>query len=111
MLSGLLLVKNLYKERVIFYWVDTKGKRVSSVLHTQMAAEDWWKQYMFSQYEGEERRRSVLDRRECSTTRKLVKERKQLDTTEVGRRDTDVDLDVHIDLYQKKIREVISEIN
>lgn len=111
MSADLLLVKNLHNGRVVFYWVNKQGKRVSSILHNQTAAEEWWKTYMFSQYEGIERRHSIADRRACSTTRSLIKERKNESDVNPGRRETDGPIKVDIDLYQKKIKETISDIN
>lgn len=109
--AGLFLVKNLHNERVIFYWVNKTGKRVSPLEHSQSTAEEWWKTFMFSQYNGAERRKTIVDRRACFTTRAIMDQRTQVATDPVGRRYTDHPIKIDINLYDKKIKQFVESIN
>lgn len=111
MATSLLLVKNLHQERVVFYWVSKLGKRVSPLKNTQELAEEWWKTFMFSTYEGQERRRTIIDRRKCFNTRTIMDQRTNIATDPVGRRITDHPLEVKFNLYDKKIKEFVTSIN
>jgi hypothetical protein len=98
------LVKDLLEGRIVFYWLFEDGIQVSHHLHTLQEAEEWWKEFMFAQYEGNNRRRSIHDRR------KNHDHRKQLELIErygrsnpLGRRETDSPIRVDIDLFQEKI--------
>lgn len=108
--EGLFLVKNLYKGNLVFYWVNNQGKKVSPLASNQAEAEDWWKSYMFSQYENAERRQVVRDRRSLHSTREIVQTRKGQSTISRGRRITDQPISVDIDLFQKKIDEETSDL-
>ena len=108
--EGLFLVKNLYKGNLVFYWVNNQGKKVSPLASNQTEAEDWWKSYMFSQYENAERRQVVRDRRSLHSTREIVQSRKGQSTISRGRRITDQPISVDIDLFQKKIDEETSDL-
>ena len=108
--EGLFLVKNLYKGNLVFYWVNNKGKKVSPLASNQAEAEDWWKSYMFSQYENAERRQVVRDRRSLHSTREIVQSRKGQSTISRGRRVTDQPISVDIDLFQKKLDEETSDL-
>lgn len=108
---GLYLVKNLYKDKVVFYWVNKeKGKKISPLLSSMLEAEDWWKRYIFSKYEGAERRSTVRDRRLCHSTRDVMKSRKGEKHISPGRRVTDQPIEVDIDLYQKKLKDELSDL-
>lgn len=109
--ADLFLVKNLHNDRVVFYWIDKKGKRVSPVQHTQSHAEDWWKTYAFAQYEGQERRKTIMDRRKCTKTRNIMDQRNKIATDPVGRRYTDHPIKVSFDLYDKKIKRIVTSLH
>lgn len=108
---GLYLVKNLFKDKVVFYWVNKeKGKKISPLLNSMGEAEDWWKRYMYSMYEDVERRRAVKDRRLCHSTRDVMKTRKGQKHISPGRRATDIPIKVDIDLYDKKLKDELSDL-
>ncbi|WP_420600646.1 hypothetical protein [Neptuniibacter sp.] len=111
MATNLFLVKNLHQERVVFYWVNKLGKRVSPLRSTQNLAEEWWKNHMFSSYAGQERRKTIIDRRKCFNTRTIMNQRTNIATDPVGRRITDHPFTVTFNLYNKKIQEFVTSIN
>lgn len=111
MVPDLFLVKNLLNDRVVFYWVNKKGKRVSPVQHTQPHAEDWWKTFVFSCYEGMERRKTIMDRRKCFKTRSIMDQRNKVATDPVGRRYTDHPIKISFNIYEKKIKEFVTSLH
>jgi hypothetical protein len=103
------LVKDLVDGRIVFYWMDEKGTLISEYLHPLLEAEEWWKHFMFAQYEGEERRLSIYDRRQDLETRKRLELREKYNRTNpIGRRVTDVAIAVDLDLSKEKIDELCS---
>ncbi|MGH1461556.1 MAG: hypothetical protein ACRBB6_05940 [Neptuniibacter sp.] len=111
MANDLFLVKNLHQDRVIYYWVNPKGKRLSPLHHTQATAEDWWKKFLFSKYTGVERRKTIVDRRNCGNTREIMNQRTNICTDPVGRRYTDHAVKIDYDLYDRKIKDFVASIN
>lgn len=105
--AQLKLVKNFYKNRVVFYWVNLKGKKTSPLMPTFKSAEEWWLKFQFSLYEGDERRITIHDRRKDLGRRKEYESAIQaLRTNPVGRRYTDqTEVEVEFDLFQEKIQQ------
>lgn len=103
------LVKDLSEEGVVLYWVGDDAKAVSPHLPTVVDAEEWWKKYMFAQYEGEERRASIYDRRKDLVMRKHFEfSDKFVRLNPNGRRKTDAPVMVDVDLFQKKLQSFYS---
>ena len=99
------LFKDFADGRVCFYWTDYDGRQVSPILATLQAAEEWWKQYLFAQFTGRERRRSVLDRRSDYDKRRRVARRlNSPGLAHFGRRASDQPVRVDQDLAADKIR-------
>ncbi|GAA0690430.1 hypothetical protein GCM10009104_16440 [Marinobacterium maritimum] len=99
------LFKDFVDGRICFYWSDYDGQQVSPTMATLQEAEDWWKQYLFSQFVGWERRQSILDRRSNHDKRRRVA--KWLYPASVahrGRRVSDQPVRVDQDLAKEKIR-------
>ncbi|KEA64595.1 hypothetical protein ADIMK_1048 [Marinobacterium lacunae] len=60
---------------------------------------------MFSRYEGDERRKSIIDRRSDAEKRRRMEERGNLlSISPYGRRHTDIPVDVDIDLVAEKLK-------
>ena len=95
------LVKDFDCYAFIYYWVSQDDTKVSCNLATVELAKEWLVQYYFSEYSGEERRRSFYDRRYSENKMKLegtdifFSKRKPLLK---GRRKTDRAIDDDIDL-------------
>lgn len=101
------LVKDLVDGRIVYYWMDDHGEVVSEFLHSFIEAEEWWKVLMFSLYDGEERRRSICDRRQDEATRKKLEFREKYNRTNpMGRRMTDIPVSVDLDLSKEKINQL-----
>ena len=101
------LVKDLVDGRIVYYWIDGNGEVTSDYLHSFVDAEEWWKHLMFSLYEGEERRRSICDRRQDQETRKKLEYREKYHRSNpLGRRVTDMPVSVDLDLSKEKINQL-----
>ncbi|MGH1463181.1 MAG: hypothetical protein ACRBB6_14220 [Neptuniibacter sp.] len=103
------LVKDLYQDRVVYYWVKDEEalERVSPDLHCLVEAEEWWKNWMFASYQGEERRRSIHDRRTDREKRNHLELRLKVNrTAPMGRRVTDKGVSVDIDLATEKLEQL-----
>lgn len=101
------LVKDLVDGRIVYYWMDEEGYISSEYLHSFVEAEEWWKLFMFSRYPGQERRRSICDRRQDMETRKKLEYREKYNRSNpIGRRITDVPVTVDLDLSKEKIEEL-----
>lgn len=99
------LVKDLTKEGVVLYWIGPKAKQLSPYLHCLNEAEEWWKAYHFSLYDGNERRSSIHDRRKDRNKRDHFDLNKNLfRLNPEGRRLTDRTVKVDIDLFQLKLK-------
>ncbi|MEH6576153.1 MAG: hypothetical protein V7731_03655 [Amphritea sp.] len=104
------LVKDLSHSGIIYYWIDDSGEKISPDIACLTLAEEWRTKYLFSTYEGEGRRRSIIDRRRDEENRE------HLDTTLLdvgpnsdGRRIADISVKVDIDLFAEKIKKVLLE--
>ncbi len=101
------LVKDLSDSgSIVFYWTyDEAGEAISPELKTLQLADEWRKNYLFSQYEGMERRQSIIDRRKNGDKRKkMEKNYKSSRQNPQGRRESDQTVNVDIDLFQEKIK-------
>lgn len=99
------LVKDLVDSRIVFYWIDETDKRLSPDHATFQLAQEWWKSYMFSRYEGDERRKSIIDRRSDAEKRRRMEEQSNLSSiSPYGRRHTDTPVEVDIDLVAEKLK-------
>jgi hypothetical protein len=103
------LVKDLSDEGVVLYWVGDDTRTLSPHLPTLVDAEEWWKKYMFAQYDGLERRASIYDRRKDLTMRKHFEfSDKFVRLNPHGRRKTDMPVTVDVDLFRKKLQNFYS---
>ncbi len=100
------LCKDFVEERICYYWCDRAGVQISPRLATLSDAEDWWKTYSFSMYRGQERRKSIYDRRTNHEKRKRIADGAAWGA---GRRLTDIPIRVARDLAQQKISILSSE--
>ena len=100
----LKLVKDYINERTVFYWVEDAETLdpVSEYFRTFVQAEEWWKEHMFTQFSGHERRQTLSDRRQNIEKRDQVDKEKNLSSMNSGRRITDLQVKVDIDLHQTK---------
>ncbi|MBV1789505.1 hypothetical protein KQ940_15730 [Marinobacterium sp. D7] len=98
------LVKDLVDSRIVLYWTADTGKQLSTYLASLSQAEEWWKAYMFSRYDGEERRQSILDRRtNAEKRRRIVQSSELIPISPYGRRRTDIPVKVDVDLVADKL--------
>ncbi len=99
------LFKDFVDGRICFYWADLGGRQVSPAMATRLEAEEWWKQYLFSQFSGRERRQSIHDRRSDYDRRHRMAKWLQLTgVANYGRRVSDQPIRVGSDLAAEKIR-------
>ncbi|WP_299183401.1 hypothetical protein [uncultured Neptuniibacter sp.] len=102
------LVKDLNENGIVFYWIDDSGEQISPDLYCLIVAEEWWKTYLFSQYEGAERRKSIIDRRHDLEKRKMMERNHKFSRQNPqGRRKTDQPIKVDIDLVKEKLEEFL----
>ncbi|WP_415903238.1 hypothetical protein ACMXYR_05680 [Neptuniibacter sp. QD29_5] len=99
------LVKDFINYEIVFYWADESLTPCSPHLHSITAAEEWWKKYLFSQYQGPERRKSIVDRRSNHDKRNSMDKNQYSRSNPLGRRESDKPVKVEIDLFQEKIKE------
>lgn len=98
------LVKDLVDSRIVLYWIADSGEQLSAHLASLSQAEEWWKAYMFSRYEGDERRKSVIDRRSNFEKRRRIEQSNDLlSISPYGRRRTDIPIAVDVDLVLDKL--------
>lgn len=103
------LVKDIIEGRIVYYWVvDAQSmERISPCHHCIIESEEWWRAYMFSLYSGEERRRSIHDRRKDHEQRRHLELREKYNRkAPVGRRITDHGVRVEIDLAAEKLEQL-----
>lgn len=99
------LVKDLGANGVVLYWSGAKAKKLSPDLYNITEAEEWWKTYHFAQYQGEERRASIHDRRQDEVKRGFYDAGNRFFRTNPnGRRATDKPVKVDVDLSQLKLK-------
>lgn len=61
----LVLTKDFCTEtlRIVLYWVDESSEKLSPDFVSIASAHNWWLDYQFGLFEGDERRSSTVDRR------------------------------------------------
>ncbi|MBV0934512.1 hypothetical protein [Marinobacterium weihaiense] len=94
------LCKDLVEGRIRFYWTSQSGALLSPMMATLQEAAEWWTAFQFSQYEGPERRCSIIDRRSDHDKRRRFESR---DANPMGRRTTDRPVRVDCDMATPKI--------
>lgn len=102
----LKLVKDFIDYQFTYFWVElsgSKARRVSKNLPTLEHAKEWFINHHFSQYSGQERRKTKQDQRHNSNI-KLSPILCKRNTSSKGRRVTDKPIHVDIDLSIKKIK-------
>ena len=105
MVWDMKLIKDLTSDGVILYWTGTKAKKLSPDFHNQIEAEEWQKRYHLSQYQGEERRVSIYDRRMDEVKRNFYDVRNRfVRSNPNGRRITDKPVKVDVDLAHLKLK-------
>ena len=98
------LVKDLCEKGVVLYWAEGKRK-VSPYLHTLIDAEERWKKYQFSSYQGPETRKTIYDRRSNTEMRKQFElNGRYIPPKPNGRRMTDQPVLVSVDLFEEKVK-------
>ncbi|WP_415886460.1 hypothetical protein ACMXYO_00450 [Neptuniibacter sp. QD37_6] len=99
------LVKDFVEYEIVFYWADENINPVSPTFHSIQHAEEWWKQYLYSQYKGEERRKTMIDRRSNHEKRNRMDKHNFSRHNPQGRRASDKPVSVEIDLFAEKIKQ------
>lgn len=99
------LVKDLTPSGILYFWIDENSEKISPDIPTFQLAEEWHTRFVFSQYTGEERRQSFLDRRKDQYQRERLDESifASRENPE-GRRKADRHVDVDIDLVVDKLK-------
>lgn len=98
------LVKDLCDEGIVLYWIED-NHQISPLLHTMIEAEEWWKKFQFSRYQGEERRKTIYDRRSNMAMRKHFElNGRYVQPRPHGRRVTDQPVFVSIDHFENKMK-------
>lgn len=69
MVADLELIKDFVDEHIVLYWQRSNGELVSPYFNALEAAQAWWVVYCASQFQGEERRASIVDRRSLDYSR------------------------------------------
>jgi len=106
------LVKDFFDGVFVFYWFNPVTKQRASVYcHTQDEAGEWWLTYHFNQYDGIERRKSIIDRRSLHGKRD-ARSRGHNFVTEApdGRRRTDVPIKVDRDVSARRLKDYIVQM-
>lgn len=99
------LVKDLSPSGIIYFWVDENLEKISPDIPTLQLADEWRTHFIFSQFEGMERRNSFIDRRKDDTQREeLDKNLFHNRLNPVGRRVTDEPIKVDVDLAVEKLK-------
>ena len=102
----LKLVKDYINERTVFYWIENTEtlEPISEQFRSFVQAEEWWKGHMFTLFSGVERRKTHVDRRQDLEKREEIDQGKNLRSmsSSSGRRITDLQDKVDIDLHQAK---------
>lgn len=99
------LVKDLSPSGIVYYWIDEWSEKISPDIPTLQLADEWRTRFVFSKFEGIERRNSFLDRRKDSNQRKeLDKNLFHNRLNPVGRRETDEPITIDIDLAVEKLK-------
>ncbi len=103
-INNMQLIKDLRDEGVVLFWVEDE-RQVSPFLHTLVDAEEWWKKYQFSQYQGQERRKTIYDRRSNTEMRKQFElNGRYIPPRPNGRRSSDQPVFIALDLFEEKMK-------
>lgn len=103
------LVKDLWEDRIVLYWINDEGDRISPHLPSITLAEEWWLLYNKSLHRGQERRHSHIDRRRLDLRRARVETNRKISSIRPhGRRATDRQISVDIDLSLHKLSQLIA---
>lgn len=105
---ALKLVKDFKNYQILFYWLDTKANKASPDMTTLRQAEEWIVDHYFSLYQGKERRQSTIDRRHLKKRQpngQAVFFSKRKNGAQ-GRRITDHNIEVDIDLSAGKLNDL-----
>ena len=100
------LVKDYINDCTLYYWIEDTDtlEPISPQFRSFVQAEEWWKESIFSQFRGTERRLTTKDRRKDHETRNRRSSVQEENTPPTPRRVTDLTIQVDIDLHQEKTK-------
>jgi hypothetical protein len=99
------LVKDLSPSGIVYYWTDELFDKISPDIPTIQLADEWRTRFVFSKFQGIERRHSFIDRRKDNNQRKeLDKNLFYNRLNPVGRRVTDGPVSIDMDLAVEKLQ-------
>ncbi|MFW1677093.1 hypothetical protein ACFVYJ_04845 [Pontibacter sp. JAM-7] len=105
----IFLVRDFDGERIFYVWAK-KAPRLTAVskpMPSLAIAREWYLRYQQQNYAGKERRRRCCERRIIRNRRKDAERAQASDRRQrSGRRCTDHEIRVHIDLAAKKLAEL-----
>lgn len=107
----LKLIKDFQDFQFTYFWIEITGdrpKKLSKNLPTLQHAHEWFIDYHHSQHQGLERRVIKQDRRQDSNKKYSPAYCSRLSSSK-GRRMTDREIRVDIDLAKKKLQELSSQ--
>lgn len=102
----LKLVKDFQDYQFVYFWIDGDKQVVSPLLPTLEHAREWFTDRHFKNYEGQERRRRKVDRRNIHAMDKNDNAEIPFSRrvpSKTGRRASDHKISVDIDLAKEKI--------
>lgn len=99
------LVKDYIEHKIVFYWQNKSSKRISPTFPSLVHAKEWLIDQYFDAYKGPERRRSKIDRRSYQKGDYDL----QRNPYSKGRRITDRDISVDLNLADQKISQEIEK--
>ncbi|WP_067867625.1 hypothetical protein [Neptuniibacter marinus] len=103
--GSLRLVKDLSSSGIVYFWIDKDEQKLSPDIPSLPLAEEWWTNYLFSLFDGPERRYSLIDRRQDKNQRKDIDQ--QLFSNRLnpaGRRESDKPIQVDLDRVADKLK-------
>lgn len=101
------LVKDMQEHRIVYYWTDTNGEPISPTLASLAQADEWRLEYLNTNYEGYQKRRSFIDRRRHQHKRDLhPRQANVAPLFQSGRRATDKQARVAKDLAAEKLQQL-----
>lgn len=101
----LYLIKDLKEYKAVYYWTDGTGKRISPFMPTLNHIYEWRLELFRALHQGNERRSNQVDRRWRSSVSGKKRKSERRDNP-VGRRASDNRLQVHKDLFSKKVSDL-----
>jgi len=110
--NQLKLIKDLDNFKFVYYWACPFRGKVSPEMPTLLHAGEWMIEYQTANYEGRERRKTMIDRRKKELKPRTTDEKLQFvkRTRPEGRRITDKMPDVDLDLSEEKLKEMKQSI-